>query len=187
MKVVGKKAVGKTPARRATATTKAKQKARKQAEKPIRVEPEQQVLPVQEVEQPSLAPYDEMLLDICRTRWQFGDWPRLASVSFEAVQQHPDRAKIVLLIAAAHFQIGQAQQAHRLMQVALDWGASRRQAVQMLLSGIHDSLAEGNALLGNTDAAHAHYLQALRAGGVPGDVELLAQARAARLKSITKT
>ena len=125
-------------------------------------------------------PYDETLLDVCRTRWQFGDWSRLAENDHEALLHHPDRAKISLLIAAAHFQLGQTQQGHRQLQLALDWGASRRQVMQILISGTHNSLAEANFLLAKPERARGNFIEAMRTGGVPGDTELLAQAREAK-------
>jgi hypothetical protein len=125
-------------------------------------------------------PYDESLLDVCRTRWQFGDWSRLAASEHEVLLHHPDRAKIGLLVAAAHFQLGQSQQGHRQLQLALDWGASRRQVMQILISGTHNSLAEASYLLKKPERAREHFREAMRTGGVPGDIELLAQAREAR-------
>ena len=122
-------------------------------------------------------PYDDNLLDACRTRWQLANWKRLAESYTGTLQHHPHRARIALLLAAAHFQLGNTQQAQRLLQLALDWGASRRQAVQMVLSGIHHSLAEAHVHLGHTDKARSHWRQSLKHGGVPGDLELLARLR----------
>jgi hypothetical protein len=124
--------------------------------------------------------YDESLLDVCRTRWQFGDWTRLAANPPETLLHHPERARIALLTAAAHFQLGESQQGHRQLQLALDWGASRRQVMQMLISGAHNSLAEASLVLGQDGRARDHFRDAMRTGGVPGDIELLAQAREAR-------
>lgn len=125
-------------------------------------------------------PFEEALLDVCRTRWQFGDWTRLAANPPEALLHHPDRARIALLTAAAHFQLGETQQGHRQLQLALDWGASRRQVMQTLISGSHNCLAEANFLVGRSERAREHFRDAMRTGGVPGDIELLAHAREAR-------
>lgn len=129
-----------------------------------------------------LAPYDEALLDVCRSRWQFADWQSLASVDISHVTHHPQRDKIALLIAAAHWQLGQTQQAQRFTQAALDAGASQRQVAQLLVSGIHQSLAGGRELLGDTQAAYDHCVEAIRTGGVPGDRELLAKVRMERMQ-----
>lgn len=125
----------------------------------------------------AIAPYDDTLLDVCRTRWQLADWEALARVDGQTLLNHPHRAKIALLVAAALFQLGRNQEAQRLLQSALDWGASPRQVVQMLMSGVHHGLAEAHGLLGRAENARAHHLDALRTGGVPGDAELLARVR----------
>lgn len=132
---------------------------------------------VVEIEPAGIAPYDETLLDVCRTRWQLADWDSLARIESETLRNHPQRAKIALLVAAAHFQLGRNQEAQRLLQSALDWGASERQTVQMLMSGIHNSLAEAHELLGHAENTRVHHLDALRMGGVPGDAELLTRMR----------
>ncbi|MCX8017803.1 MAG: hypothetical protein N2690_07910 [Rhodocyclaceae bacterium] len=130
-----------------------------------------------EFEPVGIEPYDDTLLDVCRTRWQLSDWEALARVDGHTMRHHPQRAKIALLVAAALFQLDRNQEAQRLLQSALDWGASPRQAVQMLLSGIHHCLAEAHELLGHTENARDHHLDAVRAGGVPGDAELLSRMR----------
>lgn len=131
----------------------------------------------------SFTAYDETLLDVCRTRWQFGDWTRLAAIDLEVLLHHPDRSKIALLVASAHFQLDRRHQAHRLLQLALDWGASLKQAVQMLISGTHQSLAEAHLLINHPEPAREHFREAIRNGGVPGDSDLLAEARALRSNS----
>lgn len=133
-----------------------------------------------EIDGSECVPYDETLLDIYRTRWQFGDWARLTENDPEALLHHPDRAKLALLGCAAHLQLGQTQQGNRLLQLALDWGISRRQAMQMLISGTHNSLAEADLILGRKEHAHEHFCEAIRTGGVPGDIDLLANAREAQ-------
>lgn len=129
-----------------------------------------------------LVPYDESLLDICRTRWQFADWGSLAETEAARILHHPQRGRIALLIAAAHWQLDQAQQAQRFMQMALDSGASQRQAVQLLISGTHQNLAAARLILEQGDDAEAHFLEAMRSGGVPGDSELLAKVRKERME-----
>lgn len=130
---------------------------------------------------PGFMPYDENLLDVCRTRWQLADWGRLAEIDLNDLLHHPHRARIALLVAAAHWQLGQTQQAQRLMQRAIDWGASQRQIAQILISGIHHSLARAHMIAGEQDDARMHDLDSLRLGGMPGDAELLAAARLQRM------
>jgi hypothetical protein len=130
----------------------------------------------------TLAPYDETLLDTCRTRWQLGDWQGLAAIQTGRLTHHPERGRVALLIAAAHWQLGNAQQGQRFMQMALDAGVSQRQVAQILVSGVHQSLAGAHWCLAHHEQAHAHCRDAILSGGVPGDAELLASARMERIK-----
>ena len=50
---------------------------------------------------PVASPYDEGLLDKAKTQWQRGDWDSLALLQRDALEYHPDRAKLALLAAAA--------------------------------------------------------------------------------------
>lgn len=132
---------------------------------------------VVETEPAVIEPYDDSLLDVCRTRWQLADWEALVQIEGQTLYNHPQRGKIALLVATALFQLGRNQEAQRLLQSALDWGASSRQAVQMLMSGTYYSLAEARTLLDHIEDARAHHLAAVRTGGVPGDDELIARVR----------
>jgi hypothetical protein len=123
-------------------------------------------------------PYDDTLLEYARTQWQFGDWESLAGITFEKLQHHPQRAKLALLAAAGHFQLGNQQEAHRFIRLAEDWGCSRKLVAQMLISGAHHSLGCAAALLGRQSRAVEHFHCAVKLGGIPGDPELLARARA---------
>ena len=173
----------KRATRQSFVETKSKRQVRKPSQQKHRPEMKREA-PISQLEDDiACVPYDEALLDVCRTRWQFGDWFRLAAIEPEMLLYHPDRAKIALLSAAANFQLSQSQQGHRQLQLALDWGASRRQVMRVLISGIHNSIAVSNFLLGNPERAREHFREAIHTGGVPGDTDLLAQAREARCKS----
>lgn len=135
---------------------------------------------------PEPVPYDETLLECARTQWQFGDWQRLAQLDQATLQHHPQRPKLALLAAAAHFQLGETNQAHRYLRLAQDWGCSRKLIAQMLISGAHNSLACANLLVGRDGKAAEHFHDAVRLGGVLGDPVLLAQARTASQKGWLK-
>jgi len=131
----------------------------------------------------TLAPYDESLLDVCRSRWQCADWQGLAIIETVRLAHHPQRDKIALLIAAAHWQLGNTQEAQRFTQAALDAGASKRPVAQLLISGVHQCLANSRKMLGDEQGAFAHCLEAVNTGGVPGDGELLANVRMQRMQT----
>jgi tetratricopeptide (TPR) repeat protein len=122
-------------------------------------------------------PYDEALLDRARTQWQFGDWTSLAGMTQEQIQHHPDRAKLALLAAAGLQQLGQAEPAKALTRQALDWGCSPRLVRQTLVSGIHNSLARANAILGQEQEAMKHFEAAIDIG-TPNADRLVKAARA---------
>lgn len=124
-------------------------------------------------------PYDDALLEACRTQWQFGDWESLASLNLERIQHHPERARLALLAAAGRFQHGDRNDAHHYLRLAMDWGASPRLAQQMLISGAHQSLGRAFDLLDAPERARQHLLEAVRTGGIPGDARLLVRARMA--------
>lgn len=128
-------------------------------------------------QQAEIVPYDDTLLEAARTQWQFGDWESLAALNIERIQHHPARARLALLAATGHFQRGDDNNAHRYLRLAMDWGASPRLVQQMLISGVHQCLGAAYDLLKNPDRARRHMQEALRTGGVPGDIQLLTRAR----------
>lgn len=132
-----------------------------------------------QVEQ-GFVPYDETLLERARTQWQFCDWQSLTKLDSDAIQHHPQRAKLALLAAAGHFQRGDKNAAYRFVRLAQDWGCSRKLVAQMLISGAHNALACAAACLDQPARAAAQLRSAVEIGGVPGDAELLTEARAAR-------
>jgi hypothetical protein len=125
-------------------------------------------------------PYDDTLLEYARTQWQFGDWKSLASITQEKLQHHPQRAKLALLAATGHFQLGNQQDAHLFIRLAEDWGCSKKLIAQMLVSGAHNSLGCATALIDQDTRAKGHFRLAVTLGGIPGDVNLLTDARATK-------
>lgn len=125
-----------------------------------------------------LVPYDENLLDRTRTQWQFGDWHSLASLDRDTLQHHPERAKLVLLAAAGRLQLGQTAEARQYLRLAQDWGCSRQLISQVLISGVHNSIAMAAAVGAQEHRAALHFEKAMRVGSPGSDVQLLTQARA---------
>ena len=125
-----------------------------------------------------LVPYDEHLLERSRTQWQFGDWASLAALSQDTLQHHPDRAKLALLAAAGHAQLGQTEPARQYTRLAQDWGCSKKLVAQVLISGTHNSLARAAAVSGRPEQARSHFEHAVRIGMPHADANLLTPARA---------
>jgi hypothetical protein len=124
-----------------------------------------------------LVPYDDTLLECARTQWQFGDWESLASITLETMQHHPQRAKLALLAATGHFQLGNLQEANQFIRLAEDWGCSSNLIAQMLISGAHNSLGCAAVLIDRKPRTMEHFRRAVTLGGIPGDANLLTDAR----------
>jgi hypothetical protein len=121
--------------------------------------------------------YDKFLLERARTQWQFGDWRSLSQLDRNSVQEHPDRATLAVLIAAARFQIGQLAQGRQYIWLAREWGAGKKLICQILAAGVHNSLGRAAAIAGNAVRAIGHFESAITAGAPEGDKFLLTKAR----------
>jgi hypothetical protein len=124
--------------------------------------------------------FDENLFDRARTQWQFGDWTSLIQITHESLENHPERAKLGLLVAAAHFQIGELEEARRLIALAQEWGCNRRLLSQVLIAGVHNSLGRATAINGQLDRANLHFESAVRTVSPSSDTRLLSQARSSK-------
>ncbi len=122
-------------------------------------------------------PYDETLLEKARTQWQFGDWPSLVAIERDTLQNHPERAKIALLVSAGHMQWGDVSQAMQYIRLATDWGADKKLLSRILIAGTHNSLARAAAISGGQARAIKHFEAAIATGTPGADVRLLTQAR----------
>ena len=125
-----------------------------------------------------LVPYDENLLERSRTQWQFGDWQSLALLQRETLQHHPERAKLALLAAAGHQQLGNMPVAHQFTRLAQDWGCSKKLISQILIAGVHNTLGRAAAIGGRPQQALQHFENSVKIATPGGDLRLLVQARA---------
>ncbi len=124
-----------------------------------------------------VVPYDENLLERARTQWQFGDWDSLTKIERDALQHHPDRAKLALLAAAGHLQTGNAGVARQFIRLAHDWGCNKKLVSQILIAGVHNSLGRAAAVTGQQPRAIKHFERAIVTGAPGSDARLLTQAR----------
>lgn len=85
--------------------------------------------------------YDPQLVEACRRMWRHGDWAGLLEVPLDQVEAHPRRAVIALMLASAHLAEGQAGSVRQLVSLARQWGAEHRLIVNVMLAGVHHSLA----------------------------------------------
>lgn len=132
--------------------------------------------------QERLASYDDELLDRARLQWHVGDWDALVKIDREVLQNHPDRAKLALFVASAFQQLGQNEYAARYVKLARDLGCNKKLVAQILIAGVHNSLARSAVLLGDQAKAELHFRLAVSTGTPGLESEFIAQARA-RLES----
>lgn len=105
----------------------------------------------------TIAPYDENLLERAKTQWQSGDWQSLAAIDYNNLEHHPDRAKLALLAAAGHAQLGDMATARQLFELANDWGCSKRLIAQILIAGVHNNLGRAAASSSQEARAIEHF------------------------------
>lgn len=122
-------------------------------------------------------PYDENLLERARTQWQFGDWKSLAQLNRDALQHHPDRAKLALLAAAGRLQTDQIDDAKKYIRLAKDWGANKNLLARILAAGVHNSLGRAAALDEQHQRALRHFEASIGLGTPGSEASLLTKAR----------
>ena len=127
-----------------------------------------------------LVAYDESLLEKARIQWQFGDWQRLVKLERNLLENHPDRAKLALLIAAGHIQLNNNQQARQYLRLASEWGCDKKLISQLLVSGVYNSLGKLSAINGQGQRALQHFESAIVIGAPTSEINLLTQARASK-------
>ncbi len=86
-------------------------------------------------------------------QWQFGDWESLARVPTAAIESDPTRGYLALLVACACQQIGDEASARRHLKNATEWGCERRQIVELLAAGVHNTLGRVAAISGDETRA----------------------------------
>ncbi len=123
--------------------------------------------------------HDPALLDASRVQWQHGNWADLAQMDAHRLSSHPDRARLALVVSAAHAQMGDLVKARVFADHALDWGCSREVAAQILISSAHNTLARLATCL-EDESALEHFTSALRIVEPNADVPMLARSRQIR-------
>lgn len=121
--------------------------------------------------------YDENLLERSRTQWQFGDWENLVKLEREVLEHHPDRAKLALLAAAGHQQMGNQGAARQFVKLAQSWGCSQRLVSSILISGVYNTLGLAALAAGQAARGAKHFENAIAIGTPGSEVRLLTQVR----------
>jgi hypothetical protein len=136
-------------------------------------------------------PYDKNLLERAHTQWQFGDWQGLSQINCDALQHHPDRAKLALLAAAGRVQTGHNAEAKQFIRIAQDWGVSKKLIGKILIGGVYNSIGRAAAIGNQQNCALKHFENSITIGTQGVDAKLLSQARAGaqlnQIRSLTNT
>ena len=119
-------------------------------------------------------------LETGRTHWQYGAWEELTDLRAEKVAADPDRAKLSILIAAAHGCLGDHDAARLHARKALEWGCDRGIVARVLVSAVRNSLGTAAVALDEAQEATAHFHEAIRLVEPRADVRLLARTREIR-------
>lgn len=123
--------------------------------------------------------HEDRLLEYCRTKWQYAEWQELVSLDRDTIERDPDRAKIMLLVAAAHSHCDAPEQARACAVQAIRWGCDRKLAARVLISAGCNSLARSAVSL-EDDSAEAHFQEAIRLVEPRADARLLGRTRQIR-------
>lgn len=128
----------------------------------------------------AIVPYDEHLLERARTQWQFGDWESLTSLDRDVLQSHPDRAKLAVLAAAGHLQLGRISDAKEWLQLHKDWGGDSKLLARILIANLHICLGRFCMAFGQESRAVVHFEEAVRIASPNVDAKLFGETAAIR-------
>jgi len=121
--------------------------------------------------------HDKHLIERSVTHWQFGDWASLLLIKQETIEQHPDRAKLALLVATANAQQGFTDVAREYAAMAKNWGCPREIIARILVAGTYNSVARAAALANDDELTRALFRLSMNAGAAGGVVDMMIHAR----------
>lgn len=124
--------------------------------------------------------YDASALTSAKSKWMFGDWDELCRFNIRDYSNHPDRDKIALLIAAGHQQLNNLEEAKKHTHLARTWGCDNQLVAKVLIAGVENSLANMNALTGNTEKAMQYFENSLSLLGNNSEKKVITEGRAVR-------
>lgn len=126
---------------------------------------------------PAVTAYDQSLIERSVTHWQFGDWASLLSITKETIEQHPERAKLALLVATANAQQGLTYLAREYAEMAKNWGCPREIIARILVAGTYNSIARAAAFTDDDELTRTFFNLSMSAGATGGAVEMMLHAR----------
>jgi len=121
--------------------------------------------------------HDSRIIDNAHTQWQFGDWDSLIKLPRDSLETHPERAKLALLVAAGHQQLGDMNATRDFVKLAQDWGCDKQQISRVLVAGVYNTLGKAALIQNAVEASKKHFRTALEGVGSIRALNLLIQAR----------
>lgn len=121
--------------------------------------------------------HDPALPERARAWWLAADWASLCSIEHGAVANHPERAYLAALRAAAWLQRADQRSARREASQALAWGYPADLLGRLLVAGARHTLARASWLARREARAQAHYAQCLASTRQSSEMRRLIQAR----------
>ena len=111
--------------------------------------------------------YDSDLLERVQVFWRLGQWESIVTQEISDIQLNPDRAKIALLIASAHLQLGNLDEGKSLLQFSRENGCPDGLIAKVLAAGIHNSLGIAAMAAGDESLTIKHLSLAIGADFTP--------------------
>lgn len=116
--------------------------------------------------QRGVQPYNTQALPTAREQWQRGDWAALASLTLDELQDHPDRAKLAVLVAGGNYMRGNLPTAKEQFILAKRWGASSAAIKQIMIAGTHNTISNCWSILEVNNKATKHSIYAEIIGNI---------------------
>lgn len=117
-------------------------------------------------------------LQRCISQWQLGDWINLSKTEITGLEKLLEhRGEIALLVGSAHYLLGNFQAADDWLGRAEGWGVPRQRCADVMLAGVHGTLARAALAMGDETHAEQFLRSALSVVRFSGDIELLVPIR----------
>jgi hypothetical protein len=100
-------------------------------------------------------------LEEAKTHWLLGEWEKLVELDIHNFTKHHKRGYFALLIAAAHQQLGNQDNAKKYTRLALEWKCPQVLVAKILIAGVHNSLGRISALNYNGIKVKYHFSAAI--------------------------
>ncbi|MBZ1351035.1 hypothetical protein KZZ10_10295 [Alcaligenaceae bacterium LF4-65] len=99
------------------------------------------------------------------------------SIAREALQHHPERKRLAMLVTPGHGQLGNQEKLQQFIRLAQDWGCSRKLISQVLISGVQNSPGLASLAAGQTDRVKLFFEKTVQTEMPGTDLKLLSRAR----------